>query len=106
MSPIATVRRDRDRPAAATEPVRTRFGTLQGRVMFCIRCANIGRPYWVKIQREPGAPDNVLVRGRSFDAVLEPINRAGEKRGITGIERAIHGGRFPAPVLGGLGKRL
>jgi hypothetical protein len=67
--------------------------------MFCIRCANVGRAHRVKIQREPIALDNVLVRSGAFDAVLEPIRRAGEEGRGTGIQPGIDCWGPPTPLL-------
>ena len=63
--------------------------------MFGLRRANICGPHRVKVQREPDAPDNVLVRRGAFDAVLEPIRRAGEKAGVQGLSVQYTAGALP-----------
>jgi hypothetical protein len=106
MSTIPTISRDRSRPAAMAKPRGTVLSPLECRIMFDIRGTDICWPHGVKIEREPVASDNVPVRCGGFDAFLEPIRRTSEERGSTGIEGAIHGGRFAAPLLCCLGKRL
>src|SRR5262245_56087644 len=104
MSSVAVVGCDRSRPAVLSEPGGAGLRPLERGVMFDRCGANLGRPHRVKIEREPVALDNVLIRCGAFDAVLEPICCAGEEGWITGIERAIDRRCFAAPLLGCLGK--